>query len=109
MPGLQVAHRTVYSVHWQPLVTSGHHSKVPGTLAWPGLVTQATVTTNLDTGHEPLQAASYPLTPGSQHLAHSTWHLAPNLPAPSRWCMWRVCVQVTGSWTAAAAGGGQAA
>ena len=79
MPGLQVAHRTVYSVHWQPLVTSGHHSKVPGTLAWPGLAwpgDAATVTTNLDTGHEPLQAASYLPPPGSQHLATSTWHLS---------------------------------
>ena len=89
MPGLQVAHRTVYSVHWQPLVTSGHHSKVPGTLAWPGLawpglVTQATVTTNLDTGHEPLQADSYPLAPGYRRLATSTWHLSTGtwLPAP---------------------------
>ena len=48
---------------WSPLQSS----RDPG-LAWPALVTQATVTTNLDTGHEPLQAASYPLEPKSQLL-----------------------------------------
>ena len=116
MPGLQVAHRTVYSVHWQPLVTSGHHSKVPGTLAWPGLawpglVTQprSPLTSTRDTSH-------YRLPPTYHHLAPSTWlpapgtclpvpgsqHLAPSLPAPSYQLLaggaWCGCVQVTGSW-----------